>query len=80
MGDGARRDLPLEVRRPRDGLLLGEALMRPGLFVEGDECDEEALEVVDVEQEEEVEQLAAERADEGRCEPSGGNSGAALAS
>ena len=62
--NGVRNNLSLEVWRPRDGQLLGDALMWPSVVVEDDEVGEEPLHVLRVEQEEVVEQLAAQRADE----------------
>ena len=62
--DWTRDDPPLEVRRPRDRLLLGDSLMWPGLVVEDDELGEEPAQVLHVEQEDVVEQLAAECANE----------------
>jgi len=57
-------DPSLELRRPRHRLLLGDALMWSRLVVEDDELGEEASQVLDIEQQEMVEQLAAECADE----------------
>ena len=62
--DWTRDDAAAEVRLPRDRLLLGDPLMRPGLVVEDDELGEEAAQVRHVEEEDVVEQLAAESANE----------------
>ena len=62
--DWTRDDPSGDVRRPEDRLLLGDRLMWPGLVVEDDELGEKAAEVLHVEEEDVVEQLAAERANE----------------
>ena len=59
--NGARDNPSLKMWRPRDGSCWA---MWPSVVAEDDELGEEPLHVLRVEQEEVVEQLTAERADE----------------